>query len=478
MTYDRQPALTETDLNQIHQASMVILSRGGLVFHHVGALDLFKKNGFKVSGQTVFMTEKDVAKALETAPERFQIAARNPEKSRWIGGEDYVLVPTYGPPFVIEADGTHRLGTIADYETAVKLNQSSPAADITGFKYVAPSDIQAGTAYLDMLRMSLTLTDKPVMGSTDDEQASRDTMEIMALVFGGKNKLAERSVTLGLINPLSPLAYADDMAGAIMIYAAHRQPLIILNMILAGSSGPIRLPGMLAMMNAELLGGLVLAQLAGPGTPVIYGTTSCPIYMKTGAAVVGNPETLQISSATMQLARFYKLPCRTGGSLTDALVPDGQAMAEGTLSAMNSLRGGVNFVLHALGMIGGYIGLSFEKWIMDEELWQYAKVATGGLEVNNETLDVDGIIKVGSGGSYLTRPETMKLCRKAFIAPRIFNKFDDAAWRKSGGQDLIARCRTELLARAESYQKPDMDPTLEKDLHVLIDGLKAKRGLK
>lgn len=48
------------------------------------------------------------------------------------------------------------------------------------------------------------------------------------------------------------------MAGAIMTYAAHWQPLIILNMILAGSSGPIQLPGLLALMNAEIMGGLVV----------------------------------------------------------------------------------------------------------------------------------------------------------------------------------------------------------------------------
>ena len=478
MLYDRQPALTEVDLNRIHQASMEILGRGGLVFHHDGALNLFKKHGFSVSGQKVFITEKDVAKALETAPERFLAESRNSEKSRWIGRDDYVLVPTYGPPFVVDADGRQRLGTLADYEMAVKLNQTSSAADVTGFKYVAPSDIPAVTAYLDMLKMSLTLTDKPILGSTDDEKAAQDTMDIMALLAGGKDRLREKHWAIGLINPLSPLAYAADMAGAIMTYAANRQPLIILNMILAGSSGPIQLPGMLALMNAELLGGLVLAQLAGPGTPVIYGTTSCPIYMKTGAAVVGNPETLQISAATMQLARFYKLPCRTGGSLTDSLMPDGQAMAEGALGAMNALRGGVNLVLHALGMIGGYIGLSFEKWIMDEELWQYAKVAAGAMAVTEETLNVEAVIKVGSGGSYLTRPETMKLCRKAFLGPTVFNKYDEAAWRKSGGQDLVAKCRVELSARCESYQKPDIDPALEKDLNVLIDSLKASRGLK
>ncbi|MDR1165623.1 MAG: trimethylamine methyltransferase family protein [Deltaproteobacteria bacterium] len=470
----RQSVLSDGELNQTHLASMEILSRGGVTFHHDRALELFRSKGFRVSGKKVYIEEKDVRNALETAPERFEAIARAPQNSRWIGGDDYVLVPTYGPPFIIEEDGTQRPGTLADYETAVKLNQTSPVADITGFKYVAASDIAANSAYLEMLKMSLTLTDKPIMGSTDDEEAARDAMEILKLVFG--EKFREKSVAIGLINPLSPLAYADDMAGSIMVYAENRQPLIILDMILAGSSGPIQLAGLIALMNAELLAGLVLAQLAGPGTPVIYGTTSCPIYMKTGAAAVGNPETLLISGAALDLARFYKLPCRTGGSLTDALAPDGQAMAEGALSALNSLKGGVNFVLHAFGMIGGYIGLSLEKWIMDEDLWQYAKIVSKGVSVTAATLCPEEIINVGSGGSYLTQPETMKLCREAFYSPKVFNKFDDVAWRKFGGRDLGRRCRDEIAKRVNSFQKPDIDPSLEKDLNVLIDKLKVKRG--
>lgn len=466
MSFDRQASLSESDLNKIHQATMELLSQGGLVFHCEEALELFKANGFKISGQKVFFTEADITKALETVPSRFCFTARNAEQSRWVGENDFVFVPTYGPPFMVEADGTQRLGTMADYEKAVKLNHSSDVADIMGFKYVAPSDIQSPDVYLDMLKMSLTMSDKPFMGSTDDPQAAQDTMDLLKLVFG--RDISDRHLTIGLINPLSPLAFAEEMSKAIMIYARHRQPVIILNMILAGSSGPIRLPGLLALINAEVLGGLVLSQLAGPGSPVIYGTTSCPIFMKTGTATVGNPETLQISSAIMQLARFYKLPCRTGGSLTDSLLPDGQAMAEGTLSMVNAVRGGANLLLHSFGMIGGYIGLSLEKWIMDEEICRYVKMLTKPMEINETTLDVAGIMKVGTGGSYLTRPETMKLCRTAFLQPKVFNKGDEAAWRKSGGHDLLTRVKNEITKRCDEFQAPDMAPEMLKDIDAFI----------
>lgn len=472
MPFDRQAHLSENDLNQIHHASMEILARGGLAFHHDEAVSIFKDHGFAVSGKKVFITEKDVCKALETAPERFLLTGRNPKRSRWIGGDDFVFVPTYGPPFIVESDGAQRPGTLADYELAVKLNHTSEVSDVIGFKFVAPSDVRAVDSYLDMQLLNLTLSDKPVMGSSDDQRAAQDTMDMLKLIWGGN--IDDKSLAVGLINPLSPLAFAEDMVGAILTYARHRQPLIILNMILAGSSGPIRLPGLLALMNAEILGGLVLTQLVGPGAPVIYGTTSCPIYMKTGGAAVGNPETLRIASATMQLARYYKLPCRTGGSLTDSLAPDGQAMAESALSLINAVRGGANFMLHAMGMMGGYIGLSFEKWIMDEEVCRYALTLIEPLEINETSLDVEGIIKVGSGGSFLTRPETMKLCRSAFLEPMVFNKLDEAARRKAGGEDLLSLARRLLIKRRENFQAPDMDPALARDLAALVESRRRR----
>lgn len=129
MPFNRQPVLTETDLHRIHQASMAILNRGGIAFHHDQVLALFKANGFKVSGAKVYFTEKEVLKALDTVPERFQLTARNQERSRWVGADDFVFVPTYGPSFIIETDGSQRPGTLADYEKAVKLNHTSELVD-------------------------------------------------------------------------------------------------------------------------------------------------------------------------------------------------------------------------------------------------------------------------------------------------------------------------------------------------------------
>ncbi|GBC61413.1 trimethylamine methyltransferase [Desulfonema ishimotonii] len=472
--YDRMQTLSQDDLTRIHNASVRILNETGVAFNDPEAIEIFNNNGFKTEGKTVFFTEADVAKALETTPARFKVTARNPEKSVFIGEDDWVFVPTYGSPFICTRTGEQRPGTIQDYDNICKLVQTSEHINMNGFKNVEPGDVPTETAYLDMLFSNIILCDKPYMGSTDTRQAARDSIEMAGIIFGGKEKLKEMPVMIGLINPLSPLQFADEMAGSIIEYARYRQPVVILNMIMAGTSGPIRLPGLFALMNAEILAGLVLSQLVGPGTPVIYGTTSCPTNMKTGAASIGSPETYIINSATTQLARFYNLPCRTGGSLTDALVPDAQALAEGALTLSTSVRNGANFILHSCGMMGTYIGTCLEKWLIDEELCGMVRRMLTPVEISDEEINVDAIKNVGIGGTYLMDPTTLQCCRTAFYENNLYSKQEHSRWLNAGGKRIDEVASDMLVQRLAAYEKPAIDPDMETALAEFVSRRKQQ----
>lgn len=459
--YDRMQTFSESELQTIHQASMALLDEVGVAFQEERSVSIFKEFGFRTKGNTVYFKEEDVVAATQTAPSHFHLTARNPERSIAIGEDNWAFLPTYGAPFVCDPTGGQRAGTMRDYDDVCKLVQTSQAIDMCGFKHVEPSDVNTETAYLDMLFSNMILSDKPFMGSTDTVQAARDTMAMLAILFGGEEKIKNNPVTVGLINPLSPMQYAEEMAGSIVEYAGWGQPVVIANMIMGGTSGPVTVPGILALMNAEILAGLTLAQLVNPGTPVIYGSTSCPTNMRTGAATIGAPETWQINSAATQLARHYKLPCRTGGSLTDALVPDGQALAEGALCLSTSVRSGAHFILHACGMVGTYIGMSFEKWLMDEEMCAMVRSMLTPLAITEEALDLETIKQVGAGGNYLMAPSTRTNCRSAFYAPRLYNKADHNRWQASGSPRIDRTASHALIKRLASYAKPPIDSRVE-----------------
>lgn len=466
--YDRMQTLTTDELNTIHNASMGILSNTGVAFNEPDAIALFASRGFSVDGKVVRFSEEQVQSALSLAPSRFKLVARNPEKSVWVGGDDWVFVPTYGAPFKIGADGVKYPGTMQDFDAFCMLVQTSPHIDTNGSKHVEPQDVPAEFAYLHMLLSNIVLCDKPFMGSSDSRQAARDCIEMAGMAFGGKDALMKNPVTVSLINALSPLQYSSEMAGAILELARYRQGLLIANMIMGGTSGPVTLPELLVLMNAEILAGIVLAQLVGPGTPVIYGTTSSPTNMRSGAAMVGTPETAMISSMAAQLARFYRLPCRTGGSLTDAMMPDAQALAEGAMTLITTVRNGGHFILHSCGMLGGYIGNSFEKWLIDEELCGMVRRMMTPLDIDPAKMNPDIISRVGIGGIYLMQPETFQHCRTAYYPYSLFNKMgstDPQAVRPA----IVEAASEQFLLRLAGYQKPDIDPELEADLRRFVD---------
>ncbi|SLM30235.1 MttB3 [Desulfamplus magnetovallimortis] len=459
--YDRMQTITKGEIELLHNASMNILKNTGVTFNEPEALELFRQNGFKVEGKTVYFEEEKLLKAVEDAPSRFKIEARSPEKSLYIGEDDWVFVPTYGAPFIMDKNGNQRPGTMEDYANICKLVHTSEHINMNGFKHIEPSNVVEGTAYLEMLFANITLCDKPFMGSTDTIQSAKDTMEMIAIAFGGRETIKDKVVTIGLINPLSPLQFAEEMAGSIIEYARNGQALVILNMIMGGTSGPVSLPGLFALMNAEILAGLTLAQIVNPGTPVIYGTTSCPTNMQTGAATIGSPETWIINSVTTQMARYYKLPCRTGGSLTDSHVPDAQALAEGALSLSTSVRNGANFILHSCGMMGTFIGNNLEKWIIDEELCGMIRRMLTPIDITMESINVDSIKKVGIGGNYLMDPDTVKNCRTAFYKTSLYNKKDHSSWKKTGAKTIDEIASEQLVKRLAEYERPEIDPEVE-----------------
>ena len=58
--------LENGDLQKIHNLTLRVLESTGVAFHCEEVLELFKANGFKVEGRTVFFTRNQIEKSLET----------------------------------------------------------------------------------------------------------------------------------------------------------------------------------------------------------------------------------------------------------------------------------------------------------------------------------------------------------------------------------------------------------------------------
>jgi len=460
---DRMQVLSNGELTLIHDTSVEILADTGMNFNSEHVLDIFQHHGFKTDGTRVFITEKELRSALETVPSRFTIHARNPANNVTIGEDDFVFLPTGGAPNVVTAEGEMRPATLADYHNCCRLVQTSDQLDMNGMLMVQPTDIPAQVAHLDMLFADMALCDKAYVGTAMSRQSTSDCLEMAAIGCQGKENLKHHAVIATIVHAMSPLKFSADEAEAIIAMARMRQPLVITNMVMAGTSGPVSLPGLLALANAEILSGLVLAQLVSPGTPVVYGSVSAPADMRTIVSAVGAPEAVALASAIIQLAQFYKLPCRTGGMLTNAHCLDAQAAAEGTLMMTTAVRNGANFIFQACGQLGSYVSMSFEKWLFDEEVCRTLRRTLTAMNVTIESIDVETIKSVGSDGNYLTHETTFKHCRRLY-QPRLFTRDDYQKWYQKGARNVTTVAAEMLTKRLETYQKPPIDEGLEQAL--------------
>ncbi|MFP4561768.1 MAG: trimethylamine methyltransferase family protein [Spirochaetia bacterium] len=462
--YDRMQELSREELELIHGSAMEILGSVGVRFKEDEAIEIFKSRGVKTDGYVVYLTENDVAKALESVPASFTVKARNPEKNVKIGGEDFVLLPGYGAPFIIDPDKSRRTASMEDYVKFCKLIQTSPYIGMNGFMMVEPSEVPASTAHLEMLRSNILLCDKPFMGSPVSRKGAEECVEITEMVMG-----KDTTATVSLINSLSPLGFSEEMAGSLIALARRNQGCVVASLIMGGSSGPITLAGILAQQTAEILAGITLAQLVRPGAPVVYGSTSAPMDMMSGGLTIGAPELSQIVSFTAQLARFYNIPSRSGGGLTDANYPDIQAGAQSALALSTAVRSGINFILHSAGIVGSYLAMSFEKFLVDEELAGMLFKMMKPAEISDDEIDLPSFREVGIGGAFMIADKTVERCRTEFFTPRIMTVTDYPAWESGGRIGAVDRAERVLFERLEAWEKPDIDPGIEKDVKTYIE---------
>lgn len=455
--------LSDAELDQIHQTSMRLLDTVGVEFPYEEALAAFKKHGARVDGTRVYLTEAQVQKALATCPAQFTIHARNPERSVTVGGGTPVFAPGYGAPFLVDAEAGKRSPTMEDYAALVKIAHALPNQDVSGYLLVEPSDVSAATAHIEMLYAHMVHSDKPFIGSAAGKRGAQDTMEMASILFGGP--IADKAVTISLINSLSPLGYSTEMLEALVEYAHVRQPVVIAALMMAGSTGPITLAGVLATQTAELLAGVTLTQLINPGTPVVFGSTSTNIDMASGALAIGSPELSQVVAAHAQLARRYGLPSRAGGALTDASYPDAQAGFESMMSMLTTVNCGVDFVLHAAGILSSYLAFSYEKLVLDDEICGMARRFKQGLVVDEQTLAYDVVARVGPGGNYLMEPQTLKRCRKEFWRPKVCDRGGLEAWMQGGQKTAVDRARRRWQDLVAQHQDPALDEITAKQLN-------------
>ncbi len=457
------------DLLKIHEATLKVLEKSGVEIVSEEAREMFKKAGVKVKDKRVHLTQKDLDEYLALAPEKFTLHARNEENNVEIGGANTVLVPGYGSPFVMDyPEMNRRASKYEDYVKFTKLAQASDNIDVVGGVLVEPTDIDDNIRHGKMLEAAVKYSDKCLMGSAMGAKKAKESIEMAEIVFESKEFVRNHPVLVSLINTNSPLTIDERMSDALMVYSENKQAMVIASLSMTGTTAPTTLPASLVQQNAEILTGIVLTQLVNPGTPVIYGSASSVVDLKTADLALGSPETAKMFNGTAQMARYYGIPSRGGGALTDSLFPDAQAGYESMLNIMAAVNNGFNFILHAAGLLENYMSMSYEKFIIDDEICGIVNNFAAGLEINEDQIAADEIIEIGPGGNYISTEHTyrhMKDMRIPILSKR------ERYFSDKKQPETADRAKAKYEEILNNFNKPKLKAGILEKLQKYIDRL-------
>lgn len=462
--------IAEKDCQRIHEASLTILNETGVRFDSEEALEIFKKHGARIQNKTVLISPEMVANALKTTPAKFKWAARNESQSVMLG-DGYVVEPNVGCVFAQSIDRGRWPGTREDYANIQKLHQSSKLPTVVGATPIQISDAGRDEKHLYMLYETLKHTDKPVIGICESKSHVQENLKMMEMAIGEKTFASNACIAVS-VNPLSPLAYGTDTSESMIEYAKKGQIVMSLPDIMAGVTGPISLFGTIILQNAEILAALVLTQLVNPGNPFVMCPCSSTAYMKRGNYVTGAPEMMLIDIAGLQMCHdFYHLPSRLMTGMTDSKEVDVQAGYETMQNLVMGILARANILHECHGVLDSIMTVSYEKFIIDEELISRVLRIADGIDVSEEAMSLDLIKEIGSEGSYFTHEQTFRRYKELW-EPTVSDWHPYAEW-KDINEDILVRANRMWKKRLADAPEKIIDNALDNDLNAYIKSIRT-----
>ena len=472
--------LSKDELYEIHSATMEVLERVGVKVLEPKALRLLEESGciVDIKERIARIPEYIVKEATKKAPSRFTLYGRN-QKYRLKFENKRVHFSLQGTAvYVIDLEtGKRRSSTLMDLENFFRLADALKNVHHTSVT-VKPTDIPDAVSHVYELFAGFKNTIKTVDGYTYGETIAMDTIKMASVIAGGEEELKKKPMLLGFHNPVSPLQHSKELLEGLMIYAKYKQPVIIAPECQAGATAPVTLAGLLVQQNAEILSGLVIAELTNPGAPVLYGTVSTIMDMKTGNIALGAIEAGLINVATAQLAQYYGLPSRGTGGTTEAKTPNIQAGFEKALTLLMAALAGMNFIYDAVGALDSTLTVSYEQAVIDNEICGMIQRALQGIKVSDETLAVDIIESVGSGGQYLNKRHTLEYLKKEHYIPMILDRHGWEMWEKLGSKDIVESAREEAKKLLKEHKPEPLDCSIEEELKKIIKEVERRESTR
>lgn len=468
--------LTPENLEKIDRAGLRILERVGIRIQNDRARDLCAKAGARVdrTHERVCFDEGWLRDRLGRASSRFTLFSRDGKNDLHLG-TGTVYFANGGRVFRIldMATGGYRNTLLRDVASSARLVQQLEHIRLYIIACQA-HDLAPDHYHLNDFYHALNHTTKHVMGGCDDPEGVRQVHNLAALIAGGKESLQARPIVSIITNPISPLTIDANTARILEYCCIHSMPVTCAPAPIAGATAPATLAGTLAQMHAEALGAVALAQVFAPGAKVMYGAVPTTMDLRRMEYTMGSVEMALMNAAAVQLARRYHLPIYASAGVTEAKRPDVQSGFEKSISLAMVAMAGADLVHLAAGMMDSGNSISFEQYVIDDEIIGVIHRILAGIRVDDDRLGVEVIEQVGPGGNYVTENHTVRHMMDEFFYPSLCVRSLFDVWEHEGRPSMLTRARKFVQATLDRSREGLLDREVIEEVNRTFSGIQNR----
>ncbi len=470
--------LSEGQQHEIYQAAIEILERTGAVVHDKEALELFEKAGAWVEGERVRFPAGLTEWAVKSAPSRITLYDRDGNRKMVLEGRNTYYGP--GPTNTYHRDpetGERRRPVLSDSENAGKVCDALPNIDFA-MDLGTPTGVTDTLADVYAFKSLVTNCRKPIVHWGFDIEQYEDIVEMAAAVVGGLENLQKKPFFCLYSEPSSPLVHSREAIAKALFAAKKRVPIVYTPCVMLGGTTPATLAGTIALGVAESLVGIIASQLVREGSPIIMGGVYAIMDMKTTVFSYGSPEFHIMQAGVAEVAHYMGIPVFGTAGCTDSHTLDGQAAGEATMSILIAAQSGANLV-HDVGYTGSGSMGSLYQLVMCDEIIGMVRRFMRGITVDDETLALDVIDRVGPGGHHLADEHTMKHFKTETWFPSTINRMRYDEWKnKEGASTMGDRVTQKMRDILKNHEVPSLPDDVLKKIDDIVQKAEEREAKK
>jgi trimethylamine--corrinoid protein Co-methyltransferase len=451
-----------------------LLLNPGVKVQSPEARELLREAGVIVDGEIVHIPESLARQQLSTVPREFWLHNRSGRAVVHYGGDDVHFDPGSSGVHVLDPDTLeHRPAQAADL---VRLIQTAEMVDhgSTVPQYAAQStavvcdDVPKSIGDLYRLFLVLWYSDKPIVTGSFSAHTTQVMIDLLAADCGGRDALKARPRAVFDVCPSPPLNWSEFGSQNLIDLARAGVPAEIVSMPLAGATAPVTLIGAITQHAAECISGMTIHQLAGPGSPIVWGGAPAIFDMRFGSTPMGAIETAMIDAAYAQIGKALNLPTHGYLGASDGKLVDAQAGLESGMTALVGALAGVNMISGA-GMLDFLVCQSAEKLVIDAEAIAMVQRLLRGIGTPTETLATAMFAQTGLKGDFLKLKDTRRLfAQEQHLPSKVINRGSLRAWQAGGSLDAFGRAKQRVRELLDAYQRPKLGPEIERELMAVV----------